>query len=99
MPAWPYREKAYRRKNVMHCGMEAEVIEFFDSRHVIIRFANGETAGVAYGEFQKGRCIPPSINRNYAAIKRAQSKYLHKKLLQTMGKKWSASNIAGDKIL
>ena len=52
-------------KRTMLCGEEAEIVEYADSMHIVVRFPNGERLTTSYKIFAAGELRPSYIGKNY----------------------------------
>lgn len=76
-------------KRLMHCGVEAEIIEYKNSLNVTIRFTDGSIKKCRYKEFVAGEVQCPSVNKKHRASalrsKRLKDKRLHLRAMMNCG--------------
>lgn len=56
-------------ERVMNCGKKATVIEFYDYKHITVKFDSGEIRGnVDYGKFKEGHILPTNRQHQNSVI-------------------------------
>lgn len=60
-----YREERVGERKMMHCGFEAEIIEYIDNKHISIQFLNDGTIvkNIKYEKFNNGAVMHPNRHK------------------------------------